>query len=461
MIYPLVRAVAGTALRWFYGPIEVRGRERFPADGPLLVVANHPNALVDALIMGWLAPRALKITAKATIFSNPVGAMLLRGVGVLPLRRSSDEPNGNHDPHRNVDTFRAVTHALAHGGAVLIFPEGKSHDDPALAPLRSGAARMALTAAADAGVRGIRIVPVGLTFERKDLPRTRVLVEVGEPIDVDAWLATVDDASAQRVPALTREIDARLRAVTLNFGSPDDAARIVALATCFARLLAPERPLGARRAPLASRVELVRALARAAGMLAGAPAGLQERAASLVRRLRAFDEDLAANHIAAEDLEIPIGITEGAWFTLRETWLAAIAAPVALWGRINHWIPFHGARLLARRHIESAVDPAMRTIIAGAALVSCFYALQTWLVWHLLGAVAAAIYAVSLPLAADVDFALRERFGRAQRRAGAYLRFRRDPALQRALLAERTTLRREAESVAAALRVEIAVATPS
>src|SRR5689334_2687518 len=131
-MYVLLRALAGVALRWFYRSIHVEGRERIPRRGPILFVVNHPNALVDALLVGWVVPRRVLLTAKATIFRNAVGAALLRWIGVVPLRRASDEknPRDHLDPTRNENTFLAVRQALQKGGAVLIFPEGKSHDEP-------------------------------------------------------------------------------------------------------------------------------------------------------------------------------------------------------------------------------------------------------------------------------------------------------------------------------------------
>ena len=70
---------------------------------------------------------------------------------------------------------------------MLIFPEGITHDEPSLAPLKTGAARMALHARDAGDVDGLAVVPIGLTFERKDAPRTRVLVQIGEPIAMDRW----------------------------------------------------------------------------------------------------------------------------------------------------------------------------------------------------------------------------------------------------------------------------------
>src|SRR3954470_15371 len=89
-MYALLRAIAGVALRWYYRDIQVEGLERVPRHRPVLLVVNHPNALVDALLVGWIVPRRVLVTAKSTIFANPIGAFFLRRLGVVPLYRTSD-----------------------------------------------------------------------------------------------------------------------------------------------------------------------------------------------------------------------------------------------------------------------------------------------------------------------------------------------------------------------------------
>src|SRR5204862_2462436 len=99
------------ALRWYYADIAVQGRERVPRDVPLLVLANHPNALIDPLLVGPAVPRRVLLTAKATLFEHPALALLLRAVGVVPLRRAKDEAHdGAHaTPERNAQAFAQVT----------------------------------------------------------------------------------------------------------------------------------------------------------------------------------------------------------------------------------------------------------------------------------------------------------------------------------------------------------------
>jgi len=223
MIYGLLRWFTGIALHWFYSSIQVVGRERIPATGPVLLAVSHHNALVDALIAGWISPRRLTLTAKATLMDNAFLAWLFPIAGVVPLRRAADERKrlaaGSVDTTRNAGAFEALLDVLAKAEMVLIFPEGKSHSELALAPLKTGIARVALEARDVRGIRGLRIVPLGLSFEDKGEPGTSVLAEVGEPL-------VMDELGAIGVEALTERIAQKLAVVSLKTpdASPDREA---------------------------------------------------------------------------------------------------------------------------------------------------------------------------------------------------------------------------------------------
>lgn len=457
-MYPLLRAIAGVALRWYYRDIQVEGLARIPRQRPLLLVVNHPNALIDALLVVWLVPRRILITAKATIFRNPLGGVLLRWLGVVPLRRASDEAKqgGSRSPARNKETFRAVYDALRGNGTVLIFPEGKSHDEPSLAPLKTGAARMALYAQEAGSVGDLAIVPIGLTFERKEAPRTRVLVQIGEPIILGAWRAP---AGVPASDALTAEIDARLRAVTLNYPTIDDATRAVRLASLIAALFEEVPSIGVVDRGLGVEMAIARRIDELSVRLRHADNALRRQADQLVRRLDAV-EHVAANHgLVIEDVGISIEPRRALGFVVREGWLLIVGGPIAIWGRVNHWLPFGAARLIAMREIDSAADPAMRTLVAGTAFVALTYLAQSVVVAALWGPAIALAYLVSLPVAADINFYLSDRLHRALQRANAFLRFRRDPELHRRLAEELASLRQDVRAFDAALGAERSATT--
>jgi 1-acyl-sn-glycerol-3-phosphate acyltransferase len=217
MIYGLLRWITGIALHWFYNDIRIAGAEKIPVNDPLLIAVNHQNALVDSLIVAWLVPRRIAMTAKATLTDNPFIAILFRILHVVPLRRMSDEAAKQRglpvDRSRNVDAFAEIFKLLEGNGALLIFPEGKSHNEAGLEPLKTGLARVALQARDEHGIMGVRILPLGLVFEDKGTPGTAVCAHVGTPIEIDSW-----QGSDHTV--LTQEIAERLRAVSEDAGLP-------------------------------------------------------------------------------------------------------------------------------------------------------------------------------------------------------------------------------------------------
>jgi 1-acyl-sn-glycerol-3-phosphate acyltransferase len=227
VIYLLVRAVASLALRLFYR-VQVRGAAALP-DGPLLLVGNHPNGLIDPALVFVITPRRVTFLAKAPLFRIPVLGWLIRGMGALPVYRKQDDPTRMGGNDATLDT---AADALVTGGAITLFPEGKSHSEPQLAALKTGAARIALKALA----RGadVTVVPVGLTYARKNRFRSEVCIEVGAPIPVRGVVGTpggvgtpmvegaAPDLEPEAVRRLTDAVASGLRQVTLNLESWED-----------------------------------------------------------------------------------------------------------------------------------------------------------------------------------------------------------------------------------------------
>lgn len=417
-----------------------------PRAGPVLLVANHPNALVDAMAVATTVHRRVLLTAKATLFEHRALATLLRTVGVVPLRRTQDERSAIRRDvgavSRNADTFRLVTAALARNGVVLVFPEGISHDAPMLAPLKTGAARMAIDASS-AGVRGLRIVPVGLVYEQKERVRSRLLVRIGEPIDIDARSSGVD---AFDPSALTAEIDRALRAVTLNFASDVRAARALDLARALAAI-AGEVPALSRPRELTVEAVLATRIETASEALSRASEGVVQQADAFIGRVQALETGLGRRGVALTELGISPLARHGVRFLLREGSIVVLAFPVALLGLVAHWMPVRIARAAAMASVAgdpSRDQPAMRTIVLGTGALLLWYAAVGLLLTHWVGGGLALLCLAGMLLAAQVDLVLRDRWRRAWRRARSYLAIRAHPALRDEALAESRVLLDEA-----------------
>src|SRR5262245_46791030 len=143
----LVRAVC-----WVFYRVDCVGA--VPEEGATLLLPNHPNALLDPAIVWSTAGRDVRFLARSPLFETSLRP-ILAAAGAIPVYRKLDQ---GVDTSRNVETFAAVSAALAAGDAVCIFPEGVSHSSGRLEPLRTGAARMALSAERQ-GVH-VTLVPV-------------------------------------------------------------------------------------------------------------------------------------------------------------------------------------------------------------------------------------------------------------------------------------------------------------
>ncbi|PEN07948.1 hypothetical protein CRI93_05750 [Longimonas halophila] len=191
--------------------VEVRsaGRSRVPDTGPVLLAANHPSSILDSVLMSTALPRPIRYLARSGLFRIPLVAWFFRQMGAIPVYRSHET---EHAGVRNRAVFDRVYDLFEAGGCVGIFPEGQNSPTSQVAPLRTGAARMALGAEARNGYAlGLTIVPVGINFESRELLTAAVLLHFGKPICV-ADYATLHRTDPQAaVQQLTADIQAALR----------------------------------------------------------------------------------------------------------------------------------------------------------------------------------------------------------------------------------------------------------
>src|SRR5262245_10353516 len=180
--------------------------------------------------------RPVSLTAKSTLRSNPLLAVLIRALNVIEFQRTQDRQAA--DPRKNEEAFEACRKRLSEGGCVVIFPEGVSHSDPGLRPFKTGAARIALDYLAQTPDAPLTIVPAGLHYEAKERFRSAAGVVFGEPFDVAAWRHAHPDANAR---ALTKELDRRIRALTANFQNERDV-RVFAEAAEILRITKSSPP---------------------------------------------------------------------------------------------------------------------------------------------------------------------------------------------------------------------------
>lgn len=297
-----------------------------PRTGPVLLVANHPNSLLDPVLVAALARRPVRFLAKAPLFDDWKIGWIVKASGAIPVYRRADDPT---QVARNEDTFRAVHAALASGAAVGIFPEGLSHSEPAMAPLKTGAARIALGAFALTR-QTFPIVPLGLVFRQKDVFRSDVLALSGQWV---AWddLASRGTDDAEAVRLLTTRITGALRAVTLNLERWQDQP----LVECAVRVWEAEHGAAPRPAERVARLDVTTRI------LAAVREDTDPTGVALTRDVDAYRRRIERLGLRPADLTADVGLVRGvAWAARRLPLVLPFAAATAFAGFVLFWTPY-------------------------------------------------------------------------------------------------------------------------
>jgi len=406
--YRAVRALARWLLGLAYRRVEVEGVEHVPVTGPVLLVANHQNALVDSLALLHATPRPAGPLAKAPLFRVPLLATLLRGVGAVPVFRPQDAAvNEGRGARANLEVLEACAARLRAGEALVLFPEGVSHAAPRLMPLRTGAARIAL----DAGVP-VTVVPVGLVFEAAGRRRGAALVRFGAPLRIDGS-TLVPTGRRAAVVATTRAFEAALQAVVAEADSHTDLAAMAVLDVVLTQ--ARHEPAGAT---LAARHAGVRRLAKALPALRRVdPVALDALRASTT----AYGRTLAAVGLPLAHADAAFSPGKVLRFLATNLLRLVVLGPPALLAAVVTWPARALGGVLALRRGPAAEDVVVLDRILGTFVaLAGFTAVAAVALGVAVSAWAALVALVGVPLLLALHLAWRDARADAAEHARAF-----------------------------------------
>ena len=358
-------------VRWivsrYYPNVNISGADRIPQTGPVLLCANHANSMIDPVLIGVAAHRPVRFMAKAPLFDTPLLGPVMSALGMVPAFRGSDNPR---EVRRNLESLDVGAKVLVDGHAMGIFPEGKSTDAAHLEMVRSGAARMAIQAVEE-GAKDLKVMPIGMTYERKDAFRSGVLIQVGEPIDAAQCLAEHDGDVRKARRALTAELETGLKAVVVHLDKPewepwlDDVQNLTTTPETSAK----------KSAPLERRKRIADAINHF--MTTDQP-----RAESIAADIKQYREDV---HAAGLRIDSPVLRRHGLRVCASLVWefvcLVVLFLP-AVAGTLHHLFPFVLVRFLAG-YFNQLGRQTMATsrMFVGLPIYLAWYALVAWWMW--------------------------------------------------------------------------------
>ncbi len=393
MIRRIIVALVRLALRIYFKRIEVTGLEHVPLKKPVIFVLNHPNALVDPVFLLCLAPRRVSFLAKAPLFRMPVIGYLVKALDSLPVYRRQDE---GEDITRNQETFVAARKLLARGGTIGICPEGVSHDEPGLRPIKTGAARLSLAAVSTGEVSDLQIVPAGLYYTSKTSFRSSALLYFGKPIRVKPADLEADGGSPRdAVRQLSTRIEGALREVILD-AQHEEALHTIARAE---RIFSAEVYSGAGDS-LTDELRLQQRFIKAYSILQGHQ---PERLRKLEVRMIRFEEELQQAGVDAEELSPPTSTLDVFGNIVRRSFLFLLMLAPATLGTVVHYPAYRLGGYLATKLSRDAEDVISTIKIISAMLLFPLTWVIAVVVFYLVfGWVAAALALVVIPISGFV-----------------------------------------------------------
>ncbi len=400
LLYRLTGALVRLALRLYFSDIHIERSDRLPASGPLLIAANHPSSVADAVVLGIVTRRVVHYLAHAGLFRSPLRRRFLLSCGVIPVHRRHGSESV---AARNRESFAASTAVLEGGGVIGIFPEGTSHQQQNVTRLRTGTARIAL----EAEVRhdfalGVRIVPIGMNFESLTRFRTRVLVNVGRPMVVADYRAGYAENQPETVRRLTADLQARIERLIINISDVDLADLIHDLREIYLsdlrqhvrQQLPAEQQLPGRSA---GDFVLRRAISDAVQWLhLHDPARLER----LSYNVRTYRRQLRRYELAdrfLRDERRPAAARRAMLDLLRAAVVAIGGLPGAVIGTVGNVVPYLATELCGRWLAPDLTKVTTTHLLAGAVAFVAWYAFLLVRFQAVFGTLIAALVVGLLP----------------------------------------------------------------
>lgn len=192
--WSLFRLIYGTYFRW-----RVNNPENVPAEGPVILAANHMSFLDPPLVASGIN-RLVSILARESLFRYPGVGWLLRSWNAVPVDRDGGGAKG----------LRAIMGRLDEGGAILLFPEGTRSEDGKLGQARAGVGLTVIKSAAP--VVPVRVFGTLEAYGRNvKIPRPhQIIVSYGKPIDFSALRAEAKTCSKARLKEIYQEVADRI-----------------------------------------------------------------------------------------------------------------------------------------------------------------------------------------------------------------------------------------------------------
>ncbi|PCH76412.1 MAG: acyltransferase [Flavobacteriaceae bacterium] len=215
-MYQLVKTYFRIGIFSYFQKIIVIGSENIPSKGAVMFISNHPNALLDPLLIGLTNKRYSNFLARAGVFKNKNIIAFFTMMKMLPIYRVRD---GWSNLGKNKAVFEACYNLLKQEEAIVIFAEGSHNIQKRIRPLSKGFTRILFGTLDSYPALPIQIIPVGINYTSSQNFPSKVAIHYGTPINVNDYYSKNDLKNS--VDTLKSAVSDSLKKLTVHIESQE------------------------------------------------------------------------------------------------------------------------------------------------------------------------------------------------------------------------------------------------
>ncbi len=339
MLYRILKFLIGIGIRLYYREIKIRNKEFLRHDGPLIIIANHPNTMMDAWIIAQSISQPIYFMAKGTFFNTPLKRWILNSLGMIPINRPIDNKTAGVN---NNASFEACYKVLEEGKTLVVFPEGNSMMERQLRELKSGTARIALEVEQrNAGKLNLKVVPIGIFYSQGEKFRSSVMLTIEQGLFVDDLL----DEYAENPSVASKKLTSRFRQHLERVLVTTDSLEQEKLIDDVYDIVKDEKS----KASVESRVEYLKQISDRIEEIQLLKPFLIEEIQTLVNQIQWQTEKLK---IRQDLLNKRFKLSSYSLQLFFSVIYAVVGFPVFIFGLIHSIVPFKGTELLMPKLIK-------------------------------------------------------------------------------------------------------------
>ena len=207
---------------FFYKQVLITGKHNVPENEPILLVANHQNALMDPAIIN-LSVKKLSwqpvFLARSDIFNNKILIKIFYFFKILPIYRIRD---GKEALKKNEQIFNKTIDILEKRKILAMFPEANHQGKRKLRTIHKGVSRIFFQAEKKNDFKlGVKILPIGIYYSNYYSFRSKIQINIGEPIKTTELLELFKENENKAHRELRDKISQAIKPLIINIENDD------------------------------------------------------------------------------------------------------------------------------------------------------------------------------------------------------------------------------------------------